>query len=106
MQARQNAKPTDFDGYKSVNMVGSNEEVLDHYPPQFIVGQPVEEVECYVEEHELVTVRLFKMTCEYIYGNPTGKFNLSLPEKKLRSHLNFREREKNYAEWKKAQNSG
>lgn len=79
---------------------------MDHYPPQFIVGQPIEEIECYVEESDLVTVRIFKVTCEYMYGNPTGKYNLSLPEKKLRNHLNFKEREKSYSEWKKAQQTG
>ena len=51
-------------------------------------------------------MRLFKITCEYMYGNPTGKFNLSLPEKKLRNNLNFREREKSYADFKKGQMSG
>lgn len=87
-------------------MVGTNEEVMDHYPPQYIVGQPIEEIECYVEEQDLITVRMFKITCEYMYGNPTGKYNLSLPEKKLRSHLNFREREKSYSEWKKSNQTG
>lgn len=89
-------------------MAGTNEEVIDHYPPQYIVGQPIEEVECYVEEDDLVTVRLFKVTCEYMYSNPTGKFNLSLPEKKLRNTLQFnsREREKSYAQWKRDQSSG
>ena len=41
-----------------------------------------------------------------MYGNPTGKFNLSLPEKKLRNNLNFREREKSYADYKRGQMSG
>lgn len=87
-------------------MVGTHDEVMDHYPPQFIVGQPIEEIECYVEEQDLVTVRVFKVTCEYMYGNPTGKYNLSLPEKKLRNHLNFREREKSYSEYKKSSQTG
>lgn len=51
-------------------------------------------------------MRLFKVTCEYMYGNPTGKFNLSLPEEKLRNNLNFREREKSYADYKRGQMSG
>ena len=106
IQARETASPEDFDGYKSVNMVGTHEEVMDHYPPQVIIGQPIEEIECYVEEQDMVTVRMFKVTSEYMYGNPTGKYNLSLPEKKLRNHMNFREREKSYSEWKKSLQTG
>lgn len=57
-------------------------------------------------ENDYVTVRMTKMDIEYMYGNPTGRFNLSLPEKKVRNHLNFRKRETSYAEWKRAQASG
>lgn len=86
-------------------MVGENEEVMDHYPPQYIIGQPVEELttECYVEETELVTVKMYKLTAEYIWSNPTGKYNLSIPDKKLRNHLNFKAREQSYVQWKKSQ---
>ena len=105
---KSEAKADDFEGYKNVNMVGQNDEVLDHWPPQYIVGPPVEELstECYVEETDLVTVRMFKMTAEYIWSNPTGKFNLSIPDKKLKNHLNFRAPELSYAKWKKSQTSG
>ena len=58
--------------------------------------------ECYVEETDLVTVRMYKITAEYIWSNPTGEFNLSLPEKTIKSVVNFRARERSYVEWKKS----
>ena len=89
-------------------MVGTNDEVMDHWPPQYIINQPVEEMstEVFVEESDLVTVRMFKLSAEWMYSNPTGLYNLSLPEKKLRNHLNFRAPERHYGEWKKAQSTG
>ena len=91
-QAREAAASEDFAGYQSVSMVGSNPEVLDHFPPQYIIGQPINEagVPVVTVENELVTVRMSRVEVEYMYGNPTGLYNLSLPEKKLRNHLNFR----------------
>ena len=35
-----------------------------------------------VKEHDLVTIRLFEVATEWMYSNPTGRFNLSIP------HLN------------------
>lgn len=32
-EMREVAVETDFEGYKTVSMVGDNEEVIDHYPP-------------------------------------------------------------------------
>jgi len=49
---------------------------------------------------------MYLLTCEYMYSNPTGLYNLSLPDRKLRNHLNFRLKERNYMEWKKAQTGG
>jgi len=80
-------------------MVGTNPEVIDHYPPQYIIGQPITEARDPVQtiETDTVTVRLFKLDVEYMYGNPTGLYNLSLPEKKLRNHLDWKSQEKTYA---------
>jgi hypothetical protein len=36
-------------------------------------------------EDDNVEVRLVEVTCEYMPSNPTGLFNLSLPEKLLRT---------------------
>ena len=48
-------------------------------------------------------VRLFKIEVEYMYSNPTGRYNLSLPERKLRDYINMRAPELNYAQWKRQQ---
>jgi hypothetical protein len=36
-------------------------------------------------EDDNVEVRLVEVTCEYMPSNPTGLFNLSLPDKLLRT---------------------
>jgi hypothetical protein len=38
MKAREEAPADAFEGYKNVSMASTNVEVLDHYPPQYIVG--------------------------------------------------------------------
>lgn len=106
---RAAANPEDFDGWKKVCMAGQNEEVIDHYPPQYIIGQalsdargdPVAEF-----ENEAVVVRMFKVEVEYMYGNPTGLYNLSLPDRKLRNYLNYKAPERTYAQWKREQSAG
>jgi hypothetical protein len=65
---------------------GDNAEVIKHWPPQLIVGQQVgEEREVARYEDSNVEIRLVEVTCEYMPSNPTGLFNLSLPEKLLRT---------------------
>lgn len=36
-------------------------------------------------EDDFCTVSLMEVSCEYIYGNPTGVFNLSLSERLMRT---------------------
>jgi len=38
MKAREEAPADAFEGYKNVSMANTNDEVIDHYPPQYIVG--------------------------------------------------------------------
>ena len=49
---------------------------------------------------------MHKVEVEYMYSNPTGLYNLSLPEKKLRNYTNYRAPEKTYAQWKRGLTSG
>lgn len=107
-QARSAAPADGFEGLKSVSMVGSNEEVLDHYPPLYIIGQPIDSMQNVIYEEDIddVSVKIIALTCEYMYSNPTGLYNLSLPDLKLRNHLNFKAKEQNYVQWKKSQSSG
>ena len=63
-------------------MAGKNAEVIDHYPPQYIIGQPLGEALPVSEfENEDVVVNLVKIPIDYIYSNPTGRYNLSLPDR-------------------------
>ena len=64
-----------------------HDEVIKHYPPQYIVGKQVGEDGNVLEtfENESVLVQLVEVTCEYIFSNPNGNFNLSLPDKLMRT---------------------
>lgn len=64
-----------------------HEEVIKHYPPQYIVGKQVGEDGIVLEtfENQQVVVQLVEVNCEYIFSNPNGNFNLSLPEKLMRT---------------------
>lgn len=37
------------------------------------------------EEDENIEVRLLELECEYMYSNPTGMFNLSMPDSSIRT---------------------
>lgn len=76
----------DFQMVKNTWLSGENVEVISHWPPQYIIGKQVgEEREVALYEDDLVTVRLIELNCEFMYSNPTGFFNLSLPEKLMRT---------------------
>ena len=71
-------------------MAYKNPEVIKHFPPQYIIGKQVDDLkEIAVEEHELVTVKLYEVKNEWMYSNPTGMFNLSLPDKAVKN-ANYR----------------
>jgi hypothetical protein len=79
-----------------------SEEVIEHFPPQLIIGKQVaEDKELLVyDEDPNVRVTLYEVTCEYNYSNPTGWFNLSLPHLELRTN-NYQTL--SYAHYKKMQ---
>ena len=55
-------------------------DVIKHWTPQYIVGKIQEELEpkvC-VQKLEHLTVYLQELSCEWIYSNPDGEFNLSM----------------------------
>lgn len=64
-----------------------HDEVVKHFPPQFIVGQQVGEESTLVLsfENDFVRVELREIQCEFMYSNPTKYFNLSLPDKLMRT---------------------
>ena len=59
----------------------SNPDVIEHFPPQIIIGRQVgEDREIMVyDEHPNVRVTIYEIACEHNYSNPTGFFNISLP---------------------------
>jgi len=87
-----------FAGLEGTFMAYKNPEVIPHFPPQYIIGKQVDEAkEIAVHEHELVTVKLYEVKNEWMYSNPTGMFNLSLPEK---AHKDSNYKIVTYAEYK------
>ena len=66
-----------------------NDEVIQHFPPQTIIGKQVDAtvVNIAMEEKDDVTVKLQEIKCEWKYSNPTGEFNLAATEKaQMRNH--------------------
>lgn len=53
------------------------------------------------KETELATVVLEEVSCEFMYSNPNGMFNLSIPEKMWRNPSNYQQM--SYQSWKIAQ---
>lgn len=79
-------KETDFIGFRDTWMAYNHPEVIPHFPPQLIIGKQVGENErvLLTEENENVIVKLVEIETEWMYSNPTGIFNLSIPDRALR----------------------
>lgn len=86
-KAALESKPeTSFVGLRDTWMAFEHEDVLTHYPPQLIIGKQVgEERVIMMEENDSVIVRLIEVDCEWMFSNPTGLFNLSIPDKAWRT---------------------
>ena len=66
-------------------MAYKHPEVIKHWPPKYIVGRQIgEATELLVKNHPLVNIKLEEVTCEWMYSNPTGHFNLSATSKPLK----------------------
>jgi hypothetical protein len=95
-----------FVGLSDTWMAYNHEDVIPHFPPQLIVGKQVgEERVIHEEENDSVIVRLVEVDCEWMYSNPTGLFNLSIPDKAFRTQnysVMSYEQYKNY-QWKQKQ---
>lgn len=68
-----------------------NPAVIRHCPPQLIIGEQTSSLKNEISSYEddEVRVQLLEIECQYIYSNPTGVYNLSLPQKEFRD-ANFR----------------
>ena len=75
------AREGNFLGIDETWMAYSHQDVIKHWTPQYIVGRVQEPLQKIVEQKtENVNVFLQELKCEWMYGNPTGTFNLSLPD--------------------------
>jgi len=75
-----------FEEFEKTWRSGKHDEVVEHWPPQVIIGKQVgEELEIARYEDDRIQVRLVEISCEYMPSNPTGLFNLSLPNKMFRT---------------------
>ena len=75
------AREGTFLGIDETWMGYSHPDVIKHWTPQYIVGRVQERLEKIVEQRTgNVNVFLQELKCEWMYGNPTGAFNLSLPD--------------------------
>jgi hypothetical protein len=76
-------------GYTDIRdqwMAGENPDVAAHWPARIIVGKMVgDPKELMKQEDENIEVRLLELECEYMYSNPTGMFNLSMPDAMIRT---------------------
>ena len=50
------------------------------------------------QETDLATITIEEISCEYMYSNPEGRFNLSMPEKMWRNPVNYQQM--GYKSWK------
>lgn len=82
--AYERAKTEDGKEFEEIEkdwLAYQNPNVIEHYPPQVIVGRQVaEDRELAVfDDDPNVRVSVYEIPCEYNYSNPTGFFNVSLP---------------------------
>lgn len=76
-------------------------EVIQHFPPQLVVGKLTTAEEVYYAHDEDPTVLLeLRQVCgEYAYGAPTGNFNLTVPTMKKKALLSYQPAE-SYAQYR------
>lgn len=60
--------------------------MITSYPPAYIVGALLQDSRVVLEKDtEMATVTLEEVSSEYMYSNPQGMFNLSVPDKMWRT---------------------
>jgi len=79
------------------NWMVHHPEVSVDWPPQYIVGKQVSDAKRAIAQYEdeFCKLELMELQCEWNYSNPTGMFNLSLPEKLYRmpnyTHISYKQ---------------
>lgn len=86
------------------NWMVNHPEVCKDWPPQYIIGKQVTDAKRPVAlyEDEFCKLELMELQCEWNYSNPTGMFNLSLPDKLYRmpnyTHISYKQYKQMMAE--------
>ena len=83
--------PEEFKGYTEQCLYPAVPDVITSYPPAYLVGPTTSDTPrvLMTQETELATITLEEVNCEYMYSNPQGLFNLSVPEKMWRNQVNY-----------------
>ena len=79
----ENMGEEEFAGFSKQSLHAQAPEVITSYPPAYLVGALDTEASRVVltQETEKVAVVLEEFPAEYMYSNPQGLFNLSVPDK-------------------------
>lgn len=87
LKNKESVKDDEFQGMKDSWMAYEHEDVIKHFPPQYIIGKQdgEDKVVDLNDENELVSISLDEVQNEFMFSNPTGMFNLSVPERKMRA---------------------
>lgn len=77
----KNEEGKDFEEVEKDWLAYQNPDVIEHFPPQIIIGRQVADDREFLvyDEDPNVKVSIYEIACEYNYSNPTGFFNISLP---------------------------
>mmetsp|Transcript_7041 Transcript_7041/g.9808 ORF Transcript_7041/g.9808 Transcript_7041/m.9808 type:complete len:323 (+) Transcript_7041:3325-4293(+) len=90
-----------FIGYREQSLHPAVEDVLPVYPPAYLVGAVSSSATPQViltEENELVSVSLEEVSVDYMYSNPEGLYNLSVPHMMWRNPATYVQM--SYQSWK------
>jgi len=89
-----------FQGYREMTLYPQVEEVIPSFPPAYIIGQISSDQPRVLasEDTDSAYVTVEEVSCEYMYSNPDGMFNLSVPEKMFRNQTNYQNQ--SYQSWK------
>ena len=75
-------------------------EIIQHFPPQLVVGKLTTREEPYYiyEDNDIIRMEIVQVRGEYCYSCPTGLFNLACPTKKRKTSLHYMS--ESYKNWK------
>ena len=66
-------------------------EIIQHYPPNIVVGKLTTREEHYwtYDDDEIIRLEMVLVSGEYCYSAPTGLFNLAVPTKRRKTNIHY-----------------